>query len=175
MRKECNQPPAQEGNREAPPNTSAGGRGAGRGRHCGGRGQNREEDGQGKGNTNGRASLSTGAVFKGNTNNIKNHVFHCHGETTIKQQFSKTLGMTEELINKTFAYPQDVAFLCKTLVTATLVQVVANLTKAEDNGDMGKKIVWELSMKTYLKWINLLDSNKRSIYAIVWGQCSPMM
>jgi hypothetical protein len=51
----------------------------------------------------------------------------------------------------------------------------ANLTKEEYEGDMGKKMIWETSMKTYLKRMDLLESNTRGIYAIVWGQCSPMM
>jgi hypothetical protein len=40
---------------------------------------------------------------------------------------------------------------------------------------MGKKIIRETSMKTYMKRVDLLESNTRAIYAIVWGQCSPMM
>jgi hypothetical protein len=30
-----------------------------------------------------------------------------------KQQFPKTIGVLEEHINETFAYPQDVASVCK--------------------------------------------------------------
>jgi hypothetical protein len=40
---------------------------------------------------------------------------------------------------------------------------------------MGKKMMWETSMKTYMKRKDLLESSTRAIYAIVWGQCSPMM
>jgi hypothetical protein len=40
---------------------------------------------------------------------------------------------------------------------------------------MGKKMIWEALMKTYMKRVDLLEGNTRAIYAIVWGQCSPMM
>ena len=40
---------------------------------------------------------------------------------------------------------------------------------------MGKKMIWETPMKSYIKRTELLVSNTRAIYAIVWGECSPMM
>jgi hypothetical protein len=40
---------------------------------------------------------------------------------------------------------------------------------------MGKKMIWETSMKTYVKRIDLMESNTRAIYAIVWGQSSASM
>jgi hypothetical protein len=36
-------------------------------------------------------------------------------------------------------------------------------------------MIWETTMKTYMKRLDFLESNSRAIYAIVWGQCSPMM
>jgi hypothetical protein len=105
---------------------------------------------------------------------MKGNVFQCHGENTDKQQFLKTVGVLEEHINKTFTYPQDVTSVCKSFEVVTLVQP-ANLSKEDYEKDMGKKMIWETSMKTYMKRVNLLESDTRAIYAIVWGQCSPMM
>ena len=64
--------------------------------------------------------------------------------------------------------------MCKSFTIVALVQP-ANLTKEEYAEDMGKKMIWETTMKTYMKRLDLLESNTRAIYAIVWGQCSPMM
>jgi hypothetical protein len=80
----------------------------------------------------------------------------------------------EEHINKTFSYPQDVASVCKSFEIVQLVQP-ANLTKTEYDEDMGKKMIWETSMKNYMKRKDLMESNAIAIHAIVWGQCSPMM
>jgi hypothetical protein len=113
-------------------------------------------------------------VFKGNTDGMKDNVFQCHGENTDKQQFLKTVGVLGELINKTFTYPQDVASVCKSFKLTALVQP-ANLSEEEYETNMGKKMIWETSMKNYMKRIDLQESNKRAIYAIVWGQSSTMM
>jgi hypothetical protein len=33
-------------------------------------------------------------------------------------------------------------------------------------------MIWETSMKTYIKRKDLMESNTIAIYAIVWGQCN---
>ena len=105
---------------------------------------------------------------------MKGNVFQCHGENTDKQQFLRTVGVLEEHINKTFTYPQDVASVCKAFEITPLIQP-PNLSKTDYEGDMGKKMMWETKMETYMKRVDMLESNTRAIYAIVWGQCSPMM
>jgi hypothetical protein len=105
---------------------------------------------------------------------MKGNVFQCHGKSSTKQQFLKTVGVLEEHINKTFDYPQDVASVCKSFEIKPPT-MPANLEKSVYEGDMGKRMIWETAMKTYMKRIDKLESNTRAIYAIVWGQCSPMM
>jgi hypothetical protein len=80
----------------------------------------------------------------------------------------------EEHINKTFSYPQDIASICRTFELVALMQP-ANLTKEEYEEDMGKCMIWQTSMKSYIKRTYMMESNIRGIYAIVWGQCSPTM
>jgi hypothetical protein len=80
-------------------------RGAGRGR------------GSGRANRSGRGNggrSSAPQTFFGNTDGMKGNVFQCHGESTNKQQFLKTVGVLDEHINKTFSYPQDIASICRT-------------------------------------------------------------
>jgi hypothetical protein len=103
---------------------------------------------------------------------MKGNIFQCHGEYMDKQQYLKTVGVLGEHINKTFTYPQDVASICKSFEIVPLVQP-ANLSKEEYEGDMGKKMIWETSMKTYMKRVDLMESNTRAIYAIVWGAMQP--
>ena len=61
------------------------------------------------------------AILEGNTDGMKANVFQCHGENTDKQQFTKTVGVLEQHINKTFTYPEDIALICRTF---TIVQPV---------------------------------------------------
>ena len=88
-------------------------------------------------------------------------MFQCHGETTDKQQFLKTTGVLEEHINKTFVFPQDVASVCKVFKVTDPIQPT-NLTD-EEWKDMGKKMLWETRMKSYIKRMDLLESNTRAI------------
>ena len=99
-----------QSNNTTPQNSGRGsggrGRNGGRGRGARNRNQN--------GNSNGLTTRKQGTqVFKGNTDGINCHVFQCYGETTDRQQFTKTLGVLGEYINKTLTHPQDVASVCK--------------------------------------------------------------
>jgi hypothetical protein len=67
-----------------------------------------------------------------------------------------------------------VASICKTFAIVPLVHP-PNLSKTEYESDMGKKMMWEETMKAFIKRTNFQESNKRAVYATVWGQCSPMM
>jgi hypothetical protein len=141
-----------------------GGRNGGRGR---GRGGNRNRFGR----VLRKPPVQT---FFGNTDGMKGNIFQCHGESTTKEQFLRTVGVLEEHMNKTFDYPQDVASVCKSFDIKPPT-MPANLEKFVYEGDMGKRMIWETAMKTYMKRSDKLESNTRAIYAIVWGQCSPMM
>jgi hypothetical protein len=84
------------------------------------------------------------------------------------------VGVLEEHINKTFDYLQVVASLCKSFAVVPLT-MPANLDKATYDADIGRHIIWETSMKACMRRTKKIESNLRAIYAIVWGQSSPMM
>jgi hypothetical protein len=81
---------------------------------------------------------------------MKGNIFQCHGENTNKQQFFKMLCILEKYINKMFTYSQDIATVCKLFEIIPLTQP-ENLMKKEYEEDTGKKLIWETSMKTYMK------------------------
>jgi hypothetical protein len=85
----------------------------------------------------------------------------------------KTVGVLEEHVNKTFSYPQDVASVCKSFEIVDIQP--ANLSKTDYDTDMGMRMIWETSIKSHIKRKELQESNTIAIYAIVWGQCSPLM
>jgi hypothetical protein len=141
----------------------------------GGRGRGRGQGGRGHSRTGERSTRSTTTTsFKGNTDGMKGNVFQCHGETTDKQQYTRTVGVLGEHINKTFTYPQDVASVCKSFKLEEVKQP-DNIDKDVYDKDIGKRLIWEMSMKAYVKRLEMAESNARAIYAIVWGQCSPLM
>ena len=150
---------------------AAGGRGRGRGGRGRGRG-NRGRNRSGRGDGGGNKSEVSG--FKGNTDGMKGHVFQCHGENTDKQQFTKTVGVLEEYINKTLTYPQDVATICTDFELATIKQP-ERPTEKEYKEDMFVRLNYDGKMKKFMKREDQLESNVRAIYAVIWGQCSTMM
>ena len=143
--------------------------GAGRDRGAG-RGRNRR-------NRTGRGSSERAPAkqtFLGNTEGMNGNVFQCHGEKVDRQQFIKTVKALEEHINKTFEFPQDIAPICTNFSLPTL-SPPPNLSAEEYKTDMAKKMIWETKMKTYLKRVDVQESNERAIYSITWGQSSVMM
>jgi hypothetical protein len=162
--------PATPDNPPAPANQhdAAGGRGRGnRNRNRGNRSGQRKP--AATNNTNQKTS-----AFKGNTEGMNGHVFQCHGEKVDRQQFTKTVKALEAHINKTFEFPQDIAPICATF-TLPMLSPPTNLTPEEYKEDMAKKMIWETKMKTYLKRVDIQESNQRAIYSITWGQSSVMM
>ena len=155
--------------------TSYGGRGGGgRGRNSGRGNRNRNQGGNTINSQKGNNNNKNGQAFKGNTDGMKGNVFQCYGETTDRQQFTKTLGVLSEYINKTFTYPQDVASVCTNFKLTPPTQP-KDLTDEEYEKNKTKKMIWETQVKSYVKRLETLESNSRAIYAIVWGQCSTMM
>jgi hypothetical protein len=121
--------------------------------------------GAGRGNAGRRSMPQT---FFGNTDGMKGNVFQCHGESTSKQQFLKTVGVLEEHINKTSDYPKDIASVCKSFAVVPLT-MPDNLDKATYNTDMGRRMKRETSMKAYMRRTEKMESNLRAIYATMWG------
>ena len=64
--------------------------------------------------------------------------------------------------------------MCKKYAVEALVQPV-DLDPEVYKLNMGAKMIWETSMKMFMKRVDQQETNLRAIYAIVWGQCSPMM
>ena len=142
------------------------------GGRAGGR-NNRNRGGRGNRDRSNRTSAPNKTGFKGNTDEMKGNVFECYSEHTDKQQFTRTLGVLGEYINKNITYPQDMASICKDFVLDQILRP-ANLTEDERKDD-GLKFIWDSRMKTYMKRLDAIESNGRAIYAVIWGQCSPMM
>jgi hypothetical protein len=146
--------PVAVGQERNPPTTPAtpdnntsgrGGRGRGRG---GSRSRSRGRGYRGRGSGD-RVATPAPQTFFGNTDGMKGNVFQCHGKSNSKQQFLKTVGVLKEHINKMFTYPQDVASVCKSFELSTLTQP-PNLTKTEYDEDMGKRMIWQTTMKLYM-------------------------
>ena len=77
---------------------------------------------------------------------MKANVFQCHGETSDKQQFIKTVGVLNEYINKTLPYPEDLASICLEFQSKDPEKPIA-LTDEQEK-DKTEVYMWESRMKT---------------------------
>jgi hypothetical protein len=101
---------------------------------------------------------------------MNGHVFQCHGETTDKQQYTKTVEALGEYISKELKHAKDVSSLYKTGKIQVLKEPV-DLTDEEKKSDT-KRMIWTIQVASYVKRIEVRESNRQTIYTVIWGQCS---
>jgi hypothetical protein len=150
-----------------PSSSTASGRGGGRGR---GRSGSR-----GCGNRHGSRATTTPRVrstFKGNTEEMNGHVFQCFNECEDKKQFSKTVEALGEYITKKLKYPGDMASLTKDFVRPKIPKPT-ELEVSETNRLF--IAIWEKKVSPYCTRTDYFDSNLKTAYAVIWGQCSEAM
>jgi len=132
------------------------GRGRGRGGNCGGR-------------TGTAHSLPH---FKGHTTEVGGHVFQVFHENSNPNQFARTVKALGEYFVKNMKYAGDILPLThdlKGLVVAKPADIPAN--------EKVHSVIfeWEKDYADYITCRNILASNLKAAYTIIWGQCSETM
>ena len=98
------------------------------------------------------------STFIGNTEAINGHVLQCFNECNDKTWQLK--------------YPGDMDSLTKDLVLPTI-------TKAEEldpeETNLLVKAIWNKKVTSYCTRTDYLESNLKTAYAVIWGQCSKAM
>ena len=141
------------------------GRGGGRG----GRG-NRGRGGSGR--TQQNAPRQQGSKFKGNTAEMNGHLFQCFDECSAKNEFARTVQALGEYVVKNLKQPGDMVSLTKSLTLPT-IEVPDDLADDEESKFLIK--VWEQQVTNYTNRLDLLKSNLRVVYTVIWGQCTEAM
>ncbi len=135
----------------------AGGQGRGRGS---GRAGNRQSQGPAGG---------TNPNFKGHTAELGGHVFQVFHESNNRNQFTRTIEALGKYFTKNMKYAGDIMPLARDLKTPEVVEPSA-IAKAETDRQVIFK--WEKEMTDYITRKNVLESNLKAAYTIMWGQCS---
>jgi len=152
------------------PASGGGDPGGGTQRQGGGRGgRGRENHRRGGRHSN---TPRTGSVFKGNTPGMNGHVFKCFDERDDKKQFSKTVEILGEYIAKNLKYPGDLAPLTKHLTVPTVPRP-QHLNP--DEQDPLTIQIWKKNVDSYCTQVDYLKSNLKTIFAVIYGQCSESM
>ena len=111
-------------------------------------------------------------LLMGNTEGMNGHVFPCFNKCEDKKKFSKTVEALGEYIAKKLKYPGDMASLTKDFVKPEIPKPT-ELGVSETNRLV--IAIWEKKVSAYCTRTDYLDSNLKTAYAVIWGQCSEAM
>jgi hypothetical protein len=112
------------------------------------------------------------STFKGNTEEMNGHVFQCFKECEDRKQFSKTVEALGEYIAKNLKYPGDMASLTNFFIRPEIPKPT-ELEVSETN--ILIITIREKKVPAYCTRTDYLDSNLKTAYAVIWGQCSKAM
>ena len=173
---------------------NAGGRGGGGGGRSGRGGRNFKYRGGGRGGRgqSGRGGYRKtnnirGVFFKGETKEMNGNVFQTHSEQKKRGQFQDTMDALK--VYSSTGYKKDIKYLnplFNKLEMPNVSEPEQNFTTREDTNKEGvvtitqtpthfETAVYNERIKTWIKATDALDSTLRSLYNIVWGQCSTLM
>ena len=125
-------------------------------------------NGGGKGPHN--AHRQTQTKFEGKCADLKGHVYDC---STSKQadQFNKTTKEIAEYVGRTYTYGGDARLAIENLE-------IVEPPEPEDPPEGAtetKRRIWEKHVDEYVKRTTHMTENIKSIFSLVWGQCTDIM
>jgi len=118
------------------------------------------------------AQLRVCSTFKGNTEEMNGHVFQFFNKCEDKKHFSKTVEALGEHIAKKLKYPGDMVSLTKDFVKPE-IPIPTELEASETNRLV--IAIWEKKVSAYCTRTDYLNSNLKTAYGVIWGQCSEAM
>ena len=111
-------------------------------------------------------------TFTGSTPEMNNRVFQTMAENGDRKQFNRTVEELEMLVLKQYGVEaSDLLPIVRELTEPTL-------DEPQDIADDTSKLklrIWEKEVDRYVERKEALEANKKSLYAVVYGQCSSLM
>jgi hypothetical protein len=107
---------------------------------------------------------------------MNGHVFQCYGESTTKNQFTRTMSELETYIGSQFK-GGSAALLKMVRTNSETVFVPPPTPAVDDKGamDVGEREIWKGMIAHHIRDTRDYESNKGALSTIVWGQCSQAM
>jgi hypothetical protein len=110
------------------------------------------------------------AKFDGKCEELKGHIFDC---TDVRQsdQYSRTVKEIAEFVGRTYKYGADARMAVEQLARPTLEAP----SDPPDDATKTQLRIWEKKVDEFVKRETYLDENLKTIYSLVWGQCTDIM
>jgi hypothetical protein len=108
--------------------------------------------------------------FDGRCEALKGHVYDCRGGQQ-PDQYVKTTKELAVYVGQTFKQGSEIEEAIKTLE-------LQELTQPKDPGEKasaGDKKLWETRLTQFVKREEIRSDNIKTLYSLVWGQCSDAM
>ena len=108
--------------------------------------------------------------FEGRCEDLKGHIYDC---SDVRQSdiFAKTTKEVAGYVGRTYKYGSDVAVAVEKLAQP-IIKIPEDLAK---NASETEKYVWKKEVDEYVKQKSYLKQNMKTLYALVWGQCTDIM
>ena len=113
----------------------------------------------------------TAPTFKGSVKELNGHVFQCYGETSNKNQFNRTVEELDGYIGINLKHSEDIKKMVKKM-TDMVITVPTDLKSTATKTELK---IWDKTVGSYVKRIDLYIENKSTLYSVLWGQCSDTM
>jgi len=130
-------------------------------------GGNKKKD-HGGGNAKGFAPCAP--KLEGRWADLKGHIYDT-SDARQSDQFIKTTREISEHVGRTYKYGGDIRLAVENLSLPTIAQ------PADPPEDAGRTTIriWERSVDEHVKRLTGLEENVKSLFSLVWGQCSDVV
>jgi hypothetical protein len=103
---------------------------------------------------------------------MNGNVFECYEEQTDRRQYAKTLEALEAHAKKSLKFAEDLAPLFAETMTEP---AIAMPDDPGPNPSRAADMIYTEKVKQFVKREGILLSNKATLHAVIWGQCSETM
>jgi hypothetical protein len=108
--------------------------------------------------------------FEGKCDDLKGHIYDC-SDARQSDQFMKTTREIAEYVGRTYKYGGDARLAVETLGMPAITMPADPAVGAT----RGEERLWEKSIDEHVKRLTHLGENMKTLYSLVWGQCSDIM
>ncbi|KAI2493199.1 hypothetical protein MHU86_21348 [Fragilaria crotonensis] len=143
----------------------------------GGAGTSQKETGTATGKKTGNATgqqakgfAPRAPKFEGKSTDLKGHIYDC-SDVRQSDQYTKTTKEIAEYVGRTYTYGGDARLAVETLTLPTLISP----TDPPENANRTETRIWEKTVDEYVKQRSYLAENMKTLYSLVWGQCTDIM
>jgi len=108
--------------------------------------------------------------FEGKCDDIKGHIYDC-SDARQSDLFVKTTKEVAEYVGRTYKYGGDIWLAVENLE----LSIINKPSDPPAGATRTQECIWEKQVDEYVKRSNYLNENIKTLYSLVWAQCTDVM